>query len=263
MEVHLLGPVGLSRAGKAIALTRSHRRCVLAALAIAPGQPVSAETLVDRVWGDQPPPEVRRSLYSHVSVVRRTLAEVDGDAASLAVHQGGYRLEIDPDRVDLHLARRRVVEARRLAAAGAQHQRRAVELLQEAYALWHGTPLAGLKGDWAARTRAGLEQERLALAVDRFRLELQLGDHAAAVGPLAELACNHPLVEPLAGLWMLALYRCGLRADALAVYARTRRQLVEQLGDEPGAELQALHEQVLRRDPALAPGPVTPPAGSP
>jgi DNA-binding SARP family transcriptional activator/tetratricopeptide (TPR) repeat protein len=253
MEVRLLGPVGLWREGTEVELARSHRRCVLAVLAMTPGQPVSADTLVDRVWGDQPPQAARRSLYSHVSVVRRRLSEVDAGAGwvSLRAHDGSYRLDVDPDLIDLHRARRLLDEVHRLAGNGLERDQQAVAMLREAYALWRGTPLSGLKGGWAARTRAALEQERLTLAVERYRLELRTGGHTAAVAPLTELLTDHPLVEPLAGLLMLALYRCGRQAEVLEVYSHTRQQLVDEIGDEPGTELRTLHEQVLRRDPTL------------
>lgn len=248
MEIRLLGAVGLRHRDREIALARPHRRCVLAVLAMTPGQPVSADSLVDRVWGDQPPRESRHSLYTHISAVRRLLEAIDGgdDRATLRRAGGGYLLEVDPDRVDLHRARRYAAEARGLAEGWA-----AVELLRRACRLWQGAPLAGLNGDWADRVRAGLEQERLALLVERFRLELRLGEHGAAVGPLGVLRADHPLVEPLAGLQMLALYRCGRQAEALEAYAQTRRRLIDELGDEPGAELRRLHEQILRRDPTL------------
>jgi tetratricopeptide (TPR) repeat protein len=96
-----------------------------------------------------------------------------------------------------------------------------------------------------------LNQERLSLLVERYRLELSLGEHTNVVDPLSALVADHPLVEPLAGLHLLALYRCGRQTDALELYTRTRQRLVDALGDEPGAELRQLHKQILRRDPAL------------
>lgn len=254
MEIRLLGPVRMFAQDREWVLVRSHRRCLLAALALTPGKPVPVDTLVDRIWGDRPPDAARRSLYSHVSVLRRKLSELDAGTGTVALHshEGSYQLEIDPHRVDIHRCRHWLTRVRQLEAGQDPADREAVRLLREAHALWRGRPLACLKGEWATRTREGLEQEGLTVALERFRFEVRRGEHAGAVAPLTELVSEHPLVEPLAELLMVALYRSGRRSDALEVYARTRRRLVEQLGDEPGSELRALHQQILRRDSRLA-----------
>lgn len=262
MEIRLLGPVGLWDEGVEVELARSHRRAVLAVLAMTPRRPVAFDVLIDRVWGEEPPREVRHSLYSHVSAIRRRLAQLGpaSGGSQLRRLKGAYLLDVDPDRVDLHRARRLAAEARQLAGDAADQDRRALRLWQEASALWRADPLGGVGGEWAARVRAGLHEEWLALVVERYRLELRLGHHAAVVGPLAALLADHPLAEPLAGLQMIALYRSGRQEAALEVYTRLRRRLVAELGDEPGVELRELHERILRRDPALdlapAPAPV-------
>jgi tetratricopeptide (TPR) repeat protein/DNA-binding SARP family transcriptional activator len=227
---------------------------VLAVLAMTPGRAVSSANLVDRVWGDQPPRRALHSLYTHVSALRRLLTVSDiAEEAVLRRLDGGYVLEIEPDLVDLHRARRYAGEARRLAGENPDGVQRAAALLRDACSLWQGTPLAGLPGDWAARVRVGLDQERLSLLVERYTVELRLGEHTAVVDPLAALLPEFPLVEPLAGLHMLALYQGGRQAEALRVYAETRQRLVDELGDEPGANLRQLHEQILRRDRTLDP----------
>jgi DNA-binding SARP family transcriptional activator/tetratricopeptide (TPR) repeat protein len=252
MEVRLLGPVAI-HAGHEIALPRSQQRCVLALLAMNAGRAVPVSTLIDRIWGERPPPSAVHSLHAHVSRLRRALAHPDGggDSAQVTRAGDGYRLEIAEDRVDLHRARRLVVEARAASATGPDRDRLAARKLREAYALWRGTPLAGLAGDWAAQARQALIEERLATFVEHYRIELRLGGHAAAVGPLSMLLAEHPLTEPVACLTMLALYRCGRQADALEVYRQVRDRIVTEIGDEPGPELRSLHEQILRRDPAL------------
>lgn len=222
-------------------------------MALTPGQPVSSETLIDRVWGADPPRNASHSLHTHVSALRRELARGEDDprAARLRRVGSGYRLEIGFDQVDLHRARRLAAAARSIENNGADRDGQMVALLREAYSLWRGDPLAGVSGEWAERVRRGLEHERLALAVELFKAELGVGKYQAVIGPLGALLADYPLSEPLAALQMLALYRCGRTADALEVYAQTRRRLVDELGDGPGKELRRLHGQVLRRDPSL------------
>jgi DNA-binding SARP family transcriptional activator len=257
MEVRLLGPVAITCAGREVALTRTQQRCVLALLAMNAGQAVPVWTMVDRVWGEHPPPSAVHSLHAHVSRLRTALARA-GDAARVRRAGDGYRLELPCDHVDLHRTRRLAAEARAVPAAAPDRDQQVARKLRKACALWRGTPLAGLTGDWAGQARAALIEERLTMLVERYRAELRLGEHIAAVGPLAALLADYPAAEPLAGLKMLALYRCGRQADALDVYRTVRARLIAEIGDEPGAELRALHEQILRRDPALDPpaGPV-------
>ncbi|RBM14933.1 BTAD domain-containing putative transcriptional regulator [Streptomyces sp. PT12] len=258
VDIRLLGAVELRAPdGSRFELGPPQQRCVLALLAMTPGRPVTTETLIDRVWPSDPPANARDALYTYISRLRRVLGRAGGGAGAPAVRRraGGYLLDIPPDRIDLHRSRglvRRAREARE-AAVGAAGPRRAAELLGEAAALWHGTPLAGLKGEWAGRARIGLERELVTLLTERFDLELRLGRHAEAVGPLSAAVLDHPLAEPLVGQLMTALYRSGRQADALAAYARARQQLRDDLGEEPGGTLRELHERVLRRDPALDP----------
>ena len=253
IEVRLLGPVELWRGDVGAPLARGHCRCLLAALALYPGRPVAPEALVDRVWGGLPPPSASQSLYSHVSSIRRALKDLGPHADSIQVRRlnGGYVLDINPDQVDLHRARRYANAARAMAADQPDRGRQAAELLRKACALWRGAPLSGLGGDWAARLREGLDQERLAILAERLRAELQLGEHVSVMGELSTLLPDYPLVEPLVELQLLALYRCGRQADALALYRRTRHRMIDEFGDEPGVDLRRLHEQILRRDPCL------------
>lgn len=253
MDIRLLGQVGLGVADRVVPVARSHCRCVLAVLAMTPGRLVDSETLIDRVWGERPPRSARHSLHTHIAAIRRLVETVgEGrDHPELRRVGSGYVLEAGLDHVDLHRSRRLAEQARTLAGTGSDRDLHAVTLLRKACSLWRGTPLAGLTADWAVHVRGALEQERLNLFIDRYAAELRVGEHNTALGPLAELLAEHPLVEPLAGLQMLALYRSGRLADAVDSYAQIRQRLVEQLGDEPGPELRQLHQQVLRRDPGL------------
>ncbi|MEV0388784.1 BTAD domain-containing putative transcriptional regulator [Nonomuraea sp. NPDC050643] len=250
MELRVLGPVELWVAGREVPLGRPRQRCVLAALALARARPVGMDQLLERVWGERLPGDARNAVYTYVSRLRRVLERAGAGRGQDVLRRtgGGYLLDVDPDLVDLHRSRRLAAEARALEDGG-----RAVRLWEEAASLWRGMPLAGLTGDWAERTRAALEQERLAILTGGLAARLRLGPDgpAAVMGSLSQSVAEHPLNEPLAGLLMLALYRGGRQADALAVYAGLRERLVEEIGDEPGERLRQLHERILRRDPAL------------
>jgi DNA-binding SARP family transcriptional activator/tetratricopeptide (TPR) repeat protein len=253
VEVRLFGPVELWSGYRQVDLGNSRRRCLFAVLAMTPGQHVAMDALIDRVWGDQPPAAPRDVLYSYMSRLRAALTRADpaGEHAALRRGPSGYLLDIDLDRVDLHRFRRLASEASLLAGRGRDGDEQAGALLMEASSLWRAAPLAGLSGQWAERVRHGLARERLTMLTERFEVELRLGRHSAVIGPLSDLLSSNPTAEPLAGLLMMALYRCGRQSEALEVYARIRRCLVEEIGDGPGTALRRLHQQVLRHDPVL------------
>ncbi|QSB15162.1 winged helix-turn-helix domain-containing protein [Natronosporangium hydrolyticum] len=260
MRVRLLGSVELGSSAGRVDLGGPRQRCVFTVLAMTPRQTVPMETLIERVWGDQVPRNVRTVLYTYVSRLRSLLAEAtDGAAAGQSLlrrRAGGYQLELAPDEIDLHRSRQLVTQARAAAGTGdPAARRRAVELLRSAGELWSGPPLTGISGDWAERVRTGLEHERLALLTERFEAELRLGEHEQVIGPLSETLAAYPLTESLAAQLMVALHRAGRHAEALTVYGDLRRRMVDELGDEPGTELRRLHERVLRRDPELLPPP--------
>ncbi|WP_326794476.1 AfsR/SARP family transcriptional regulator [Streptomyces sp. NBC_01808] len=255
-DLRLLGPVELrGAAGRRYSLGPPQQRCVMAVLAMTPGWLVPVETLIARVWRDEPTSDMRDVVYTYVSRLRRTLRQAEEGstpAPEIRRDNGGYVLTLDDANVDLHRARNLVRQARQQQTGDPV---RASELLGEAAALWRGSPLAGLRGRWAEEMRVGLQRELVTLLTERYDLELRLGRHAQSVVALSAEVVDHPLAEPLTGLLMLALYRSGRQADALQAYSRTRHVLVQTIGEEPGPELRRLHEQVLRRDPALEPGP--------
>ena len=155
---------------------------------------------------------------------------------------GGYVLDVEPDQVDLYRFRRLVEEARS-PVGGAEPRTR---LLREALGLWQGEPLAGLPGDCARRMRQSWWQQRVDAAVAWADVELQVGDRRAVVEPIAELADEHPLVEPLAAALMRALAAGGRTANALSVFTGIRARLARDLGTDPGPQLRAVHQSVLR-----------------
>jgi DNA-binding SARP family transcriptional activator/tetratricopeptide (TPR) repeat protein len=253
VEVRLLGPVELWGADREVPLGGPQQRTVLAALAIAPRQPVAVDDLVLRVWGDRRPGDARNVLQTHVSRLRGLLVRAGGDPRHRVVQRCGdaYLLAVEPEQVDLCRARALATDARDAAGDGPAGDESAAGLLRRATDLRRSRPLSGLRGSWAEQTRASIDQEWLAWQIERFDIELRLERPGATVGLLSTLLATHPHDEELARLLMLALYRCGRPGEALAVYAGFRRRLIERLGDEPGRRLRRLHQQVLRRDPAL------------
>jgi len=225
---------------------------VLAALLVDAGRPVTVETVIDRVWGDTPPDRVRHTLYVYVARLRKALG-----SSRLLNRSGGYVLAVDPGQVDLHVFRSQVARAR---AASCPEAERAT-LLRRALDLWRGTPLADVPGEWAAQVREGWRQQHLEAAVSWAQAALSAGAPGALVGPLVELSTEHPLAEPLVAALMRALHASGRRAEALDCFARIRKRLADELGVDPGAELQALHQAILRSD--AAPASVSAPAPAP
>lgn len=252
MEVRVLGPVELWCADTEVPAGPPKQRCVLAVLALNAGQPVPADLLVDRVWGERPPGAVTSSLHSYVTRLRRLLAACPAGgepSVQLALRGGSYLLTIDPARVDVLRARGLVQQAGAARRAGRDEE--AAALLRQALAGWRGQPLAGLPGDWAGRMRAALAQERLQVLIDCFDVELRLGHHARLTGELAAAVAEYPLAEPLVGQLMRALYGGGRGAEALDHFAEARRRIREELGAELGPALVGLHQRILRGDPAL------------
>lgn len=250
MTIGLLGPVTLWASDREIDLGSTRERCILAILALTPRTPVSADAFIDRLWGPEPPAKARGDLYSYIARLRRRLRENCSDQMALTRHTGGgYVLDADRDVIDLHLFRLRQRQARSMADSGDIGL--AITLLREAEALWYGEPLADLPGDWIARMRQSLEEERRAATLMRIDLELDLGHHADLLGELWRLAAEFPLDEKVAAASMIGLYRSGRSAEALAVYRDVHGRLVEQ-GLEPGAALADLHQRILRRDPTLS-----------
>jgi len=243
VELRLLGPVEIDAAGRRVEVGHPRQRCVLAALAADAGRLVPVDTLVDRVWGTELPGQPRQALYAYLARIRRLIDEADPGGTSRLVHRsGGYLLDVDPDRVDLHRFRRLVTRARDRGPADP----RRVVLLREALDLWRRVPLAGLTGEWPGRVREGWQREYLDAVTAWADAELPAGNAGDAVVRLTDLVEQHPLDESLAAALMRALHAAGRGADALDRYAKVRGRLVEKLGVDPGPELQRLHQAILR-----------------
>ena len=247
MEFGILGPLRVLAQGGEVLVPGAKRRALLAVLLLHHRDAVvPAERLIDELWGDDPPATAAKGLQVHMSELRRAL----GDGQPIVTRPNGYAVELAPGALDLEHLERRLDEARRLRSAG--DLRGAAEALRAALALFRGPPLADVELlGRAAGEGARLDGVRLAALEDRLGLDLALGDHAAAIPELEALVTQHPYREQLHAHLMLALYRAGRQADALDAFRRARGVLVEELGLEPGPELQRLEAAVLAQDPAL------------
>ena len=250
MEFRVLGPVEVWAAGQPCDLGPGRVRRVLAILLLNPRTIVPAETLIDRLWDEDPPPKARESLSVYVARLRASLRAAVGDGIRLAGRASGYVLDVEPETVDVHLFRRLRRQAGAMASDGDYDE--AARALREADGLWRGQALAGIRGDWVARMRDSLEEERRAAVLERVECELELGRHADLVGELRSLVAQYPFDETFVAHQMTALYGCGRPADALSLYRDFRGLLVEEQGTEPGPVLSELHQRILRRDPTLA-----------
>ena len=257
----ILGPVEVSRCGRAVPLGGPRQRAVLALLLVEANRVVSMDRLAEDVWGGHPPEGWVTTLQTYVFHLRRTLDSdgVRADADGVLVTRGrGYLLRVDREQLDAALfedgfiAGRAELEAGRFAEAAGT--------LRTALELWRGPVLADLADYAFTRSEAArLEELRLAAVEARIDAELALGRHDRLTAELEQLAAAHPLRERLHGQLMLALYRCGRQADALAVYRRARDLLAEECGIDPAEPLQRLHASVLAHDPGLELRPGGPP----
>jgi predicted ATPase/DNA-binding SARP family transcriptional activator len=241
----VLGPLEVTAGGAAVPVGGPKQRALLGALLVHAGEPVPAQRLVEQLWGEDPPPTATTALQVHISGLRKAIG------AALLTTPAGYRLAAGADQVD-HL---RFEQAVRDALGHLpDHPARAAAGLAAALELWQGEPFTGVPaGPDVEAARVRLVELRLAALADRYDAELALGRHAAAVAELAELAAEHPTRERLAGLLMLALYRCGRAADAHRAYAAATAALADELGVEPDEQLAALARAIERRDPTLDP----------
>jgi DNA-binding SARP family transcriptional activator/class 3 adenylate cyclase/tetratricopeptide (TPR) repeat protein len=256
VEFRILGPLEiLDDQGQRLALGGPKQRALLAVLLLHAGQVVAVERLVDELWGEDPPDTAAHSLQVYVANLRKVLEPTRTKRAAGGVLQTrppGYLVQVRPEELDLARFERLADQGRAALAAG--DPAGAARLLGEALGLWRGPALADVALAVSGQGEVvRLEERRLAALEDRIEAELPLGHHRALVGELQALVAAHPLRERLHGQLMVALYRSGRQADALAAFKRARDRLVEELGIEPGAELQELERAILAHDPNLVP----------
>jgi DNA-binding SARP family transcriptional activator/tetratricopeptide (TPR) repeat protein len=239
VEFRILGPLEVRDGERVLPLGGARRRAVLALLVLDANRVVSVDRLVDGVWGDAPPSSVLASLQNHLGRLRQELGE------RLITQPPGYLLRIAEGELDLDRFLRLVDDAHGAEPAVA------ADRLAEALTLWRGPPLADLADEPAGRAATHLEELRLAALEKRIEADLALGRHAALVPELEELVAAEAYRESFRRQLIVALYRSGRQADALEAYTQARRTLIDELGTEPGRELQEIHKAVLQQDPAL------------
>jgi peptide/nickel transport system substrate-binding protein len=233
VNVRLLGPLEVRLGDGPVELGPRKQRAVLAMLALEPGRTVSADRLAEGLWGDELPPSAAKMVQHYVSHLRRVLA---GDGVRIVTHGRGYELQLPERDVDAVRFERLVDES----------------CPRDALALWQGDALADLTDEpFAASEIRRLEELRVRAAECAIDADLEAGRHAEVIGELDALAAAHPLREHLHAQRMLALYRSGRQSEALEAYRDARRALIDEVGVEPGAELQRLHDAMLGHDPAL------------
>lgn len=248
LQLRVLGSVQALRAGRSCTPSAPKQRAVLALLILHANEFLPMNRLVDDLWGQRAPARAVAGLQVYIGALRKLLppagTQVNGSPV-IETCSNGYRLRIAPDQVDLHRYRRLAAEGHRALVEGAPE--RASALLDAALGLWRGPALAdvaniGLLGGYAAT----LDSNRLSVVERRIEADLRLGRHAAVADELEGLCQRHPLRESLHQQLMVAHWRCGRRAEALATYQRVRHTLINKLGLEPGEQLRAVQQAVLR-----------------
>jgi DNA-binding SARP family transcriptional activator/tetratricopeptide (TPR) repeat protein len=231
MEFRILGPLDVIEGDRVVDTAGAKHRALLAMLLLHPNQVVSLERLIDALWEDEPPETAQKALQVYVSQLRKALGK-----DRVQTQAPGYRLRVEEDELDLARFQRLVEDGR----------------LKEALAVWRGPPLAEFASERFAQSEiARLEELRLACLEQRIDHDLGSGRHAEVVGELEALVAEHPLRERVRAQLMLALYRSGRQAEALAAYQSGRHTLVEELGIEPGRPLRELERAILEQDPSL------------
>lgn len=249
LEISLLGPISVTVAGVPIALDRRQARVLLAALAAVPGAAVSADRLIEALWGDAPPASATGTLHAVVSRLRAALGDRHRSADDAVVQRAGdgYRLTLDSEQVDAARFEQLVRRARTEPDAAA------ADSYDAALALWSGDALGEAATSAVLQpVAARLEALRLVALEERAEVALRLGRTAAVLPHLEQLVADHPFHERFSALLMTALYRSGRQADALRVFTRTRQVLADELGLQPSPELLTLETAVLLQDPELA-----------
>ena len=248
LEFCLLGPVVVRCGGVAVPVPRGRQRAVLALLLLNAGRVVSVGEIAETLWGPAPPPSASATVRNYVKRLRRGLG--NAGQPGIVTRSPGYMIRVDPGELDV--ARFEVLlDGARNSARGGPWEA-AADQARAALALWRGEPLADVESETLAlREVPRLAELRLQAAELRADAELRLGRHGVVIAELERMAAAHPLREHLHALLMLALYRDGRQAEALAAYQRARRVVVDELGAEPGAELRELHRQILTTGPVL------------
>src|SRR5262245_24136487 len=246
MRLNILGNVEASVDDRLIAVGGAKQRAVLAMLGLDANRAVTADRLIEGLWGDDPPASAAKMVQNYVWRLRQVLADDGG--VEIVTRGRGYELRIDRELVDVCRFEALVAEAARAAENGGPVNGAA----REALALFRGDPLTDVADEpFAMAEIRRLEELRLTAAELAIDADLAGGRHYEVIGAFDALLAENPLRERLYGQRMLALYRCGRQAEALEAYRDARRTLVEEIGVEPAPELRRLHDAILAQDPSL------------
>jgi DNA-binding SARP family transcriptional activator len=242
VDFRILGRLEALDGGIDVSPRRAQPRALLAMFLLHPNELLTADRLIEALWGEAPPATADKALQGHVSAIRKALGH-----DRLVTERGGYRLEVRPGELDADRFRAAVASAANAATPASR-----ARALADALATWRGEPLVDLASERLAQPEiARLAAMRLAALEAWADAELAAGNHGAVIAALERAVAEHPLGEGLRASLMLALYRAGRQSDALRTYREARRYLAEELGIDPGTELQLLERQILAHDPAL------------
>ncbi|MEU9147929.1 AfsR/SARP family transcriptional regulator [Streptomyces sp. NPDC048349] len=269
LDFRVLGPVEVhdQRSGTSIAPSGAKQRALLAALVVRAGEVLSADRLIDELWGERPPAGAANALQAHVARLRRLLAPAGRSGpgpggtgqALITTHPLGYLLRLGSAGTDAQRFHRLCAQGRAAVVADPAH---AADLLHRALQLWRGPALEGSgRGQICAREAERLEEARLTALETYHEAKLRGARHQEVAGELERLTAAHPTRERFYDLLMLALYRCGRRSEALGVYERARQRLLSEIGVGPGPALRDRMESILLREPGL--DSAGPPAAAP
>ena len=246
MEFRVLGPLEVVDADQPVALGGSQQRLVLALLLLSSPEAISADRLIDEVWGEQPPASAQHAVQVYVSGIRKLLR--CSDEVAVRTTPAGYVIDVAPELIDARRFERLLEEAQ---DALAQDPSRAQALFELALALWRGPPLAECGQSELARLEADRLDELHTLALEGVaEAGLTRGEHGEAIGAIRALVAANPLRERPRRLLMLALYRSGRHAEALSAY-RDACAALDEIGLQPGPELRELEAAILRHDESL------------
>ncbi len=248
MEFRILGSLEISGDRGPLELGAPRQQIVLATLLLSANRVVSIDRLIDAIYGNRGPETARSQAQISISALRRVLT-ANGGGSLIGTHPQGYIIAVESGQLDSQRFTELVAAARADRDTG--HPGQAVANYREALRLWRGLALAGLDSPYVRLAASHLDEQRISSNEDRIKLELGMGRHRELVGELTELIEEFPLRERLRGQLMLALYRCGRRADALQVYRDARRVLIDELGMEPDNRLRQLERAILTSDPVL------------
>jgi predicted ATPase/DNA-binding SARP family transcriptional activator len=248
LSISVIGPIEVRRAGQLISVPAGKTSKLLVRLALDAGRPVRTDRLVEDLWGDDSSRTSRNTVQSKIAKLRRAL----GDPSIVVGGDGGYTLAIDPFDVDALAAPTRAAEAGALLDSG--DDQGAADLCATTLQLFRGDLLAAAgDGDWVIPHRARLDEARMQLLETGCSARLRLGDSGDVIGDLEVAVTSYPYQESLWALLITALYQAGRQADALAAYQRIRVQLADELGLDPGRQLQQLEQQILIHDASIEP----------